>query len=115
MRSGDPNINRNNDYYRSRFAEIADKRFTVETFHPYPALVSKTPVNGHRMWTPYYGGEYDKEKFDIVERMWDHEHCSICDFKIISDHPYWTNEKRVRLLCNECHDYFMPTKQGGEL
>jgi hypothetical protein len=107
MRSGDPTINRHDDYYRSRFTEIVDKNFAVETFHAYPALVSKEPVNGHRMWSPYYGGDYDKEKFDMVDGMWDHEHCSICESKIRDDNSYWSNGKRVRLLCDECHDYFI--------
>jgi hypothetical protein len=108
MRTGDPKLNRNDAYYNSRFAEIVDKIFTLETFHPYPALVSKVPVNGHRMWKPYYGGDYDKEQYDPVEGMWDHEHCSLCDFKIEDGHSYWTNGNRVRLLCDECHDFFIP-------
>lgn len=111
MRSGDPTINRGSDYSQSRFNEIVDKTFTHETFHAYPALVSKAPVNGHRMWSPYYGGDYDKEKFDLVEGMWDHEHCSICDFKIKDGHSYWSNLKRIRLLCDECYDYFKKQKR----
>lgn len=107
MRSGDPTISRDNDYSRSRFTEIVDKAFTRDIFKPYPALVSKEPVNGNRMWSPHYGGDYDKEKFDIVDNMWDHEHCSICDFKIKDGHSYWSNAKRVRLLCGACYDYFI--------
>jgi len=108
MRSGDPAINRNDASYRSRFTEIVDKHFTKETDHAYPALVSKVPVNGHRLWKPYDGGDYDKEQFDIVHGVRDQEHCSICDFKIRDEHTCWTNENRACLLCDECHDVFMP-------
>jgi hypothetical protein len=112
MRSGDPTINRDGEYSRSKFAEIVDKAFTHLCFHVYPAIVSKVPVNGHRMWSPYYGGDYDKGKFDVVEGMWDHEHCSICWFKIKEGHSYWSNEKRVCLLCDECYDFFVKQQKS---
>lgn len=106
-RSGESNINRDQEYYRRTWDEILDKTFTQTIFHSYPALVSKELVNGHRMWQPYCGAEYDKSKYDLVEGMWDHEHCSICNFKILDDHTYWFNAGRVRLLCDECRDYYV--------
>lgn len=106
MRSGDSSIDRNHDYYRIRYDEILDKVFVKKLFNPFPALVSRFPVNGHRMWKPYYGGDYDKNEYDLIDGMWDHEHCSICDFKIIDGHTYWTNANLVRLLCDECYKYF---------
>ena len=106
MRSGESSIDRNHEYYRTRFDEIIDKSFIKKVFSPFPALVSKSPFDGHRMWKPYYGGEYNKELYDLIDGVWDHEHCSICDYKILDNHTYWANINLVRLLCDECHDFF---------
>ena len=111
MRSGEPDINRNDNYYRSGFNEITDKYFVQETFRNYPALVAKEGVNGARKWTPYYGGDYDKDKFDVVNDMWDHEHCSLCFFTIKDGYTYWSNKRQVNMLCDECYDAFL--RQGG--
>jgi hypothetical protein len=105
-RSGDRAIDRNDAYYRRTWEDILDKTLCQTVFQPSPALVQKELVNGHRMWQPYEGGDYDKEKFDLVEDMWDHEHCSICNFRIVAGNTYWFNQGRVRLLCDECHDHF---------
>lgn len=105
-RSGDPTIDRKNDYYRRVWEETIDKTFAQTIFIPYPALVRRELVNGHRNWKPYYGGEYNKEKYDLVKDMWDHEHCSICNFKITEGKTYWSNKDRIRLLCDECFDYY---------
>jgi hypothetical protein len=106
-KSGDSSIDRSNIYYRGRWEETIDKVFTQTVFLSYPALVNKELVNGHRPWKPYYGEEYDKEKYDLIEDMWDHEHCSICNFKISEGNTYWINKDRIRLLCDECYDYFI--------
>jgi len=106
MRSGEADIDRNHEYYRSMYEEIPDKQFLQKIFRPIPALVSRKLINGHRMWKPYRGGEYDTDAYELVQDMWDHEHCSICNFKIFTDHTYWLNNNGVRLLCDECHDYF---------
>jgi hypothetical protein len=105
-RSGDPAIDRKNNYYTKVWEETIDKTFAQLVFFPFPALMNKELVNGNRNWKPYYGGEYDKEKFDLVKDMWDHEHCSICNFKITEGNTYWSNTNRIRLLCDECHDYY---------
>jgi hypothetical protein len=105
-RSGDPTINRNGDYYKRTWGDTIDKEFTRTVFVPYPALVCKQLVNGHRSWKPYYGGQYDQEEYDLVKDMWDHEHCSICNFKITEGYTYWFNEGRICLLCDECYEYF---------
>ena len=114
-RSGDPAIDRNAAYYRRTWKETIDKTFRQTVFHPCPALVQKELVNGHRMWQPYEDGDYDKAKYDVVEDMWDHEHCSICNFRIIAGHTYWLNERRVRLLCDECYDHFTSHTETGEV
>jgi hypothetical protein len=105
-RSGGRTIDRNDEYYRRTWEETIDKTFSKTIFLPYPALVRKELVNGHRDWKPYYGGNYDKEKYELVKDMWDHEHCSICNFKITEGTTYWHNEGRIRLLCDECYDYY---------
>ena len=105
-RTGESYIDRSDKYYKRTWDEIVDKTFSQSIFHSYPALVCKELVNGHRMWKPYDGKEYDKDKYDLVKDIWDHEHCSICNFKILDGHTYWFNKKRIRILCDECHDYF---------
>jgi len=105
-RSGGSYVDRSNDYYKRTWEETIDKTFMQAIFVPYPALVNKELVNGHSHWQPYYGGGYDKDKFDLIEGMWDHEHYSICNFKITDGNTYWFNKNRVRLLCDECHDYY---------
>ena len=105
-RSGNPTVDRKNEYYRRVWEETIDKTFSRAVFIPYPALVRRELVNGHRNWEPYYGGEYNKEKYDLVKDMWDHEHCSICNFKITTGKTYWFNKNHIRLLCDECYDYY---------
>ena len=85
-----------------------DKDFDQVDFSSSPALISKKLVKGHRMWKAYKGGNYNQEEFDLVEGLWDHEHCSLCEFKIMDGHTYWHNEDRIQLLCDECHDHFLP-------
>ena len=106
MRTGEADIDRNDEYYRSRYEEILDKQFQQTIFRPIPALVSRKLINGHRMWKPYNDEKYDSDAYELIQDMWDHEHCSICNFKILLDHTYWLNKNGVRLLCDECHDYF---------
>ena len=107
MRSGNPSIDRNDKYYRDEVEDIFDKEFSKAIFHPYPALVSKKPVNGHRMWKAHYGGEYDKQEFELIEGMWDHEHCSVCRFKITDGYSYWENKNKIKLLCDECYEFYI--------
>lgn len=108
MRSGDADLDRTDDYYRSRFQEIIDKDFDQVVFSNFPGLISKKLVNGHRMWKPYKGGNYTQEEFDLIEDMWDHEHCSLCDFKIMDGHTYWHNADGIELICDECREHFLP-------
>ena len=105
-RSGESGIDRSQEYYSRTWNDTVDRVFTQTVFHSYPALVSKERVNGYRKWEPYSGGEYDKEKCELVEGMWNHEHCSICSFGIVDDHTYWVNAGRISILCDECHDYY---------
>ena len=110
MKSGDFSISRNDEYYRKSFSEIKDSAFEQCTFFSHGALVSKEPVNGWRMWKEYDGEPYDQTKFDLVEEMWDHEHCSVCYFTIRDDFTYWQNAGRIQLLCDACYETFSKLK-----
>ena len=106
MKSGDFSISRDDISYQSEFAKIQDRQFVQRTFSAQPALVAKEAVNGHRMWKEYDGKPYDSSRYDLVEGMWDHEHCSICFFKITDGFTYWENTKRIKLLCDACYETF---------
>jgi hypothetical protein len=106
MKSGDYSISRDVEHYRKAFAEIRDRQFEQRTFSSRPALVPKEPVNGHRMWKDYHGEPYDTSKFDLVEGMWDHDHCSVCWFSIKDGYTYWENAGRIELLCDACYEVF---------
>ena len=107
MKSGDPSIARDTEYYRKAFSEILDRNFVQRTFSSHAALVAREPVNGHRMWQDYHGEPYDASKFELVEGKWDHEHCSICWFTINDGHTYWENGNRIKLLCDACYEAFV--------
>jgi hypothetical protein len=106
MKSGDYSLSRDDEYYREAFSGIRDRNFEQRTFSLRPALVAKEQVNGHRMWRDYHGEPYDTSKFDLVEGMWDHEHCSVCSFTIKDGCTYWENAERIKLLCDACHEAF---------
>jgi len=94
-------------YYREAFAEIHDRQFEQRSFSSRPALVVKEPLNGYRTWQDYRGEPFDKSKFDLVEGMWDHEHCSVCLFTIKDGYTFWENDRRIKLLCDACYEAFM--------
>lgn len=109
MKSGDYSISRDDEYYRKHLAEISDRAFVQSRFSSHAALVAKRPVNGHRMWTDDRGEPYDKSEFDLVEGMWNHEHCSICWFTIKDGFTYRENTNRITLLCDACYEAFTKT------
>lgn len=102
MKSGDFTVDRENDYYRKAFSEISDRDFVQRAFSPRPALLAKEAVHGRRMRKDYNGGEYDEAKFELVEGMWEHEHCSICWFTIKEGHTFWENRDRIKIMCDAC-------------
>jgi hypothetical protein len=104
MKSGDYSISHDEKYYRKEFSEISDRNFEQRTFSPRPALRAKEPVDGPRMWQDYLGQTYDKSKFELVEGMWDHEHCSVCWFTIKEGYTYWENADRKERLCDLCYE-----------
>lgn len=109
MRSGDFSVSRDDDYYRKEFAEIADRAFVQRSFASRAALVAKKPVNGCRVWADYHGQAYDESEYELVEGMWDHDHCSICWFRITDGFTYWENSGRIKLLCDACYEAFAKT------
>lgn len=104
MKSGDFSVSRDEDYYRKEFAEILDRAFVRRTFASRAALVAKKPVNGNRTWADYQGQAYDESQFDLVEGMWDHDHCNVCFFSITDGFTYWENADRIKLLCDACYE-----------
>jgi hypothetical protein len=63
------------------------------------------PVSGgHRVVIPYNGQPYDRARFAIEPRIWDHEHCSVCNTHIPAMTFCWvTQHGRYYLLCIDCH------------
>jgi len=110
MRSGDSSTMDYNYFsVRLEFDSIDDKEFRQMVFHPLPALVDKI----NRRWRAYMGGEYDKERFDVVDGMWNHEHCDICNFSVDENYTYWVN-RDGNILCDECHDHFVQQNRNGQ-
>ena len=104
MKSGDYSSSRDAEYDRKAFSELSNRQFEQRTFSSRPALVSKERVTGLRNWKDYHGEPYDESKFNLVEGMWDHEHCCICWFSIKDGYTYWGNEGRINLLCDACYE-----------
>src|ERR1700753_3458615 len=110
MKSGDFSDSRDDEYYRKEFAALKERKFEQRVFSARPALVSKEPVNGHRMWKDYHGEPFDSNQFDLVEGMWDHDHCGICWFTIVNGFTYWESDGRIKLLCDACYEAFSRSK-----
>ena len=106
MKSGDYSISRTDEAITKAFAEIRDRHFEQRTFSSRPALVAKQTVNGYRESKDYHGGPYDSAKYDLVQGVWDHDHCSVCFFSIKDGYTYWENHKRIILLCDACYEEF---------
>jgi hypothetical protein len=79
--------------------------FMERVFKPVAAMVKKEPVHGHRMWMPFDEATFSTEKYDLIEGMWDHEHCAICWERIEEGNAYWMNSQNF-ILCPTCHGKF---------
>src|ERR1700735_1173414 len=112
MKSGDYSICRDDKYYRKEFADVSDRAFVQRTFASRAALVAKKPINAHKMCADYYGQAYDESEFDLVQRMWDHEHCGICWITITDGFTYWENADRIKILCDACYEAFTNTRRN---
>jgi len=106
MKSGDYSVSRTGEEMAGAFAAIRDRHFEQRTFSARPALVARQLINGHRQSKDYHGGPYDASLYDMVPGMWDHDHCSVCFFRIEEGFTYWENHRRIILLCNACYEVF---------
>ena len=106
MKSGEFNVEISEEHFLAAIADILDRNFVHRTFHPRSALIAKKPVSGHRMWKEHRGEAFDSNEFKKVDGYWDHEHCSICLFKIVAGHTYWENTGAVKILCDACYEEY---------
>ncbi len=94
--------------FEEKVRDFKCNAWRLEKWKKRPALVEK---NG-RSIAFYFGQEYDKDKFDLVEDGWNHDHCELC-FKTVSDFSRkddkdpvvdegYTNENDD-WLCKECY------------
>ena len=88
MKSGDYSFSHENEYHRKEFSRISNRIFTQKTFSSQHALFAR---EAPRFWREFRGEQYDPAKFELVRRGWDHEHCTICCFKIEDGFTYWEN------------------------
>jgi hypothetical protein len=79
------------------------------TFHPRSALSAAKPVKGHRTWKEFKGDPFDPNEFQKADGYRDHEHCSICWFRIVDGHTYWQNADAVKILCDACYEEYQKT------
>jgi len=63
------------------------------------------PVDGgHRVLVLYEGGDYDTNRFSLIQGGWDHEHCTRCNSSIEPMTLCWvTREGPYIVLCESCH------------
>jgi hypothetical protein len=106
MKSGEFNVEISETHFRAAIADILDYNFVQRTFHPRPALIATKPVSGHRMWKEFKGEPFDPNEFQKLDGYWDHEHCSICWFRIVDGHTYWENTDAVKILCDACYEEY---------
>ena len=101
------------EYYVTSLGEELTLDFHPHLFHAAPAMVKKDPVNGMRMCTKYDPEKYSPEEYDIIEGMWDHEHCAVCYAKFVDGDTYMVNS-RDQILCEDCLEKVKKDiEQGG--
>lgn len=60
------------------------------------------PVEGgHRVLILFEGGEYNPSRFKLLNRAWDHEHCSRCGASIPSMTLCWVTVEEPYVLLDE--------------
>jgi hypothetical protein len=58
---------------------------------------------GHELIIPHEGGHYDKTKFTLRAKAWDHELCSGCGSRLSATTPCWvTQDGPFKVLCSTC-------------
>ena len=116
MKSGfDPaSYNWNDEYYQVSLRDLHTTDFVQGTFTTKPGLVARSPQDGYTESSEYVGQPFDSGKHEVVPDHWDHEHCTVCRFRIEPGHTYWESRDTVWLLCDVCHDYVMRRADPGE-
>jgi hypothetical protein len=87
--------------------QVIDPRFMRFTFHEYPSLRSKHPLDGGWVQSkPYHGEPFNEADWFLKPGGWDHEHCFLCYATIREDMTYWANAGEVKILCDYCHEHY---------
>ena len=89
-----------------QMADVVDRQFTQRTFHVYPSLRAKRPVDGWIQSKPYHGEQFDETDWSLTPGGWDHEHCFLCYARISDGMTYWANDREVNILCDYCHKHY---------
>lgn len=66
--------------FQEKVRDYRQMEWTRRKWRRQPGLVEKN----RRSIAFYFGQEYDKDKYDLVDDAWGHDHCKLC-FKTISD------------------------------
>ena len=105
--------NWNDEYYQVVLRDLHTTDFVQGTFTAKPGLVARSQ-GGYTVSSEYHGQPFDADKQEVVPGHWDHEHCTVCRFRIEPGHTYWESRDTVWLLCDVCHDYVMRQVASGE-
>jgi hypothetical protein len=101
------------EYYQSVLQHIVDFEFVNKEFALAPALY--TQLENGRKWEQYRGQSYQQDGSQwIVPDGWDHEHCSVCYWRISPGDSYWENTGHVVLLCDECYEFIINDEHLGK-
>jgi hypothetical protein len=101
------------EYYQSVLQHIVDFKFVNREFALAPALY--TQLENGRKWEQYRGQSYQQDGSQwIVPDDWDHEHCSVCYWRIAPGDSYWENTGHVVLLCDECYEFIINDEHLGK-
>jgi hypothetical protein len=105
-------------YVDRAFESIRDARFVHKVFSPGACLEAIGPdPSGWVESIAYTGGDYDPDKYRLIEAGWDHDHCFICWQRIEPGDPYWANAVPGTCpdLCEYCYDELQRRIAGGRV
>jgi hypothetical protein len=112
-RTGQRIDNYSSEYYQSVLRYIVDFDFVHRVYDLAPALYTQTESG--KKWERYQGQQYVRDDTQwIVPDGWDHEHCSVCGWRIGPGDSYWENAGGIILLCDECHEFVSTDDRHGK-